>query len=674
MSNRVKQSSVDSNQPIAVDTIKRRMIVIGVGLMTGLTLATGRAVVLQTVGADDLKREASRNYVRSQTLDGWRGDIVDRNGALLAVTVHRWAVTVDPQHVRDAAHTAAVLAPILDADANDVHRKIDPVSAPSSNDSLIDNPASRAARKASAPMARFLATTFQTPTDRLTRRLDLIDTFYQLNALPRGALFKLVDLLADAAELSAGALHADVSLLRFFPSHGRRFAYLARNVDDETIRRLNDARTQHAKRCREARRDGQRCYNPLAAVMTRPEPRRYYPKREIAAPILGLVGSDSNGLSGIERSMNALLAGGAHTVPTIKDKRGRRMFLDGVPEDAPLTAPSVQLTLDLRIQAVAEHELAKACLSSGSRVGYAVVMRTDTGEILAAANFPNYNPNTFQDWFRDRQPLKDERLVLTQQRRDLEWAKSWSLNRQAYPDQHPVVARENQAALSEQLDAYIEYQHRFPNASRNTAFLDVYEPGSVMKIFTAAAWLEEGLGDLGRVFDLEGGDWQLHDADDNVIHDLSRLREGDLALILKKSSNIGAAKLGFELGSERLHRYLESFGFGAPTQSGFPGEGRGLLRPAAEWVPVELANVSFGQGMAAIGHSIGYRPGRVGQRRPTHASHPHSALAGRRRPDRARMGTESRQASCIRENRAHGHRPDARGGRGRRHWPPRLHS
>ncbi|TNF35400.1 MAG: hypothetical protein EP329_06235, partial [Deltaproteobacteria bacterium] len=587
--------------PVGSRTIKGRMVFIGVLLGVGLTLATARAVMLQTVQGPELRREAARNYVRTETLDDWRGDIVDRTGALLAVTVHRWSVTVDPTQVEQPAETAAALAPILGLSQAELHERIDPATARPVEDDVTRNPATQLARKLTAPATRLMARVFGTSRARLDRRLDLLEKFFQLEQLQSPAVFGIVETIAEAAERTADAINADVDGLRFFPTRGRRFAYLAHDLDDSAIRALNEAKEAARLRCRELRDRGERCINPLAHIYTRPEARRYYPKRDLGAQLIGLVGRESSGLSGIERGMNAILAGGQHQVTTIKDQRGRRILLDGVPADAPLGANSVELTIDQQIQAVAEREVAKACLASGARAGYAVVMRVKTGEVLAVANFPTYNPNTFQEWFQDRQPLKDERAALSKRKEDLAFAREWDLNGRAFPGADDDVAREEKAALESDIDAHVEYAHRFPNAARNTAFLDVYEPGSVMKVFTVAAALDSGVVNLGDIFELEDGDWELHDADDNVIHDLSRQHEGNVGLILKKSSNIGAAKVGFRLGAERLERYLRDFGFGAPTKSGVPGEAKGILRPAAQWVPVELANVSFGQGMAATG-------------------------------------------------------------------------
>lgn len=590
--------------PVGDGTIRGRMLVVAVGLGLGLLVATGRAIVFQTTDAAALQREAARNYSRTETLDDWRGDITDRDGALIAVTVHRWALTVDPQQVEDPAATAAAVAEILGLPAAEIHQRIDPATArtASAAEELDDiNPATTFARRQSTPMVRLMARLWDTPRERLDRRLDVLEKFFQLEQLQTKAVFPIVRKVAEAAESAITAIHADADSLRFFPTRGRRFAYVAHDLDDEAVRRLDAEKKAWDQRCRQAREDGEACTNPLRQILTRPEARRYYPKRELATQLVGLIGRESTGLSGIERGMEGVLAGGQHQVSAVKDKSGGRMYLDGLPDDAPLEAPTVELTIDQQIQAVAEQELAKTCLSSGARAGYAVVMRIETGEVLAVANFPTFNPNTFKTWFNDRQPLKDERAALTQRRADVAWARQWALNAAAFPGQEQAVASEVAAEVEQEIDAYTEYAHAFPNSSRNTAFLDVYEPGSIMKVFTVAAALETGVVALDEVFDLENGDWELQDADDNVIHDVSRTAEGTVATILKRSSNIGAAKVAFRLGAESLDKYLRAFGFGATTHSGVPGEAKGILRPAAEWVPIELANVSFGQGMAATG-------------------------------------------------------------------------
>lgn len=596
--------------PVASTTIRSRMVVIGVGLFIALVVATGRAVMLQTAEAPVMRKEAAKNYMRTETLDDWRGDIVDRNGRLMAVSVHRWALTVDPKKVADPTITARLLAEVTGLTEGEVLQKIDPLSIDLDEDAQV-NPASALARELTSPMVRAMAGSWGMDRGYFDRRLDIVERFFQLEQLRTPAIFGLVDKLAQMGDDMARALKADVDKLRFVPTRGRRFAYIAHGLDDSAVKRLAEVRDAEARRCREAREVGEPCKNALAAVFSRPESRRYYPKRELASQLVGLVGRDDKGLSGMEAAMNAFLTGGLHRVSAIKDVRGHRSFLDGLPAEATMVGNTVELAIDQQIQSWAELELGRACLASGARAGYAVVTRPRTGEVLAVANFPNYNPNTFQDWFRDQQPLKNERASLAQRRSDLAWAAGFKLSQRAFGDRAEDVRREVAMGLDQEIDAFVEYNHTHPNASRNMAFLDVYEPGSIMKVFTAAAAIEEKVVDLDTVFDLENGDWKLDDPEGNVIHDIARLDEGNIGLILKKSSNIGASKLAFLLGAHKLEDYMRRFGFGAPTRSGFPGEPKGLLRSADSWVPVELANVSFGQGMAVTGIQLAMALGAI---------------------------------------------------------------
>jgi cell division protein FtsI/penicillin-binding protein 2 len=596
--------------PVASTTIRSRMVVIGIGLFIALAVATGRAVMLQTTEASVMRREAAKNYMRTETLDDWRGDIVDRNGRLLAVSVHRWALTVDPKKVAEPTRTASLLATVTGLSEGEVLEKIDPMSVDLDEDAQV-NPASSLARRLTSPMVRAMARSWGVEREYFDRRLDIVERFLQLEQLRSPAIFDLVDELAQMADDMARVLDADVDKLRFVPTRGRRFAYIAHGLDDSAVKRLAEARDSEARRCREAREVGESCKNALTAVFSRPESRRYYPKRELAAQIVGLVGRDDKGLSGMEAAMNAFLTGGLHRVSAMKDVRGHRSFLDGLPADASMVGNTVELTIDQQIQSWAELELGRACLSSGSRAGYAIVTRPRTGEVLAVANFPNYNPNTFQQWFKEQQPLKNERASLAQRRSDLAWAAGFKFSQRAFGDRAEDVRREVAQGLDQEIDAFVEFNHTHPNASRNMAFLDVYEPGSIMKVFTAAAAIEEKVVDLDTVFDLENGHWKLDDPEGNVIHDISSLEEGNLGAILKKSSNIGASKIAFLLGAHKLEEYMRRFGFGAPTRSGFPGEPKGLLRPADSWVPVELANVSFGQGMAVTGIQLAMALGAI---------------------------------------------------------------
>ena len=140
------------------------------------------------------------------------------------------------------------------------------------------------------------------------------------------------------------------------------------------------------------------------------------------------------------------------------------------------------------------------------------------------------------------------------------------------------------------------YSQSRPDDWRNRTVMDAFEPGSTMKSFLFSAAIEEGLdGELQHIF-CENGSYPV---DDTIIHDIHPHGLLEFDEVLKVSSNIGASKIGEKIGPERLHRYLTAFGFGARTGIDLPGEAQGILRSWREWKSVDLANISFGQGVSA---------------------------------------------------------------------------
>lgn len=138
---------------------------------------------------------------------------------------------------------------------------------------------------------------------------------------------------------------------------------------------------------------------------------------------------------------------------------------------------------------------------------------------------------------------------------------------------------------------------RYPVGTlRNRAIADSFEPGSTAKIFLLAAAIEEGIISARDSVDCEMGSYSIGG---RTIHDTHKMGRTSVADILKYSSNIGAAKIGGRLGQERLYRYLKGFGFGERTGVDLPGEAGGTLRDRSQWFAVDLANISFGQGMTA---------------------------------------------------------------------------
>ena len=257
------------------------------------------------------------------------------------------------------------------------------------------------------------------------------------------------------------------------------------------------------------------------------ENRRYYPQRELAAHVIGYVGLDNTGMSGIEYTFENAIRGRADKVIIRTD--ARRRALDH--KERPSTeGHTVVLTIDESIQHVVEKELERSVQETGSVAGVAVVMDPRTGEILALANRPTFNPNKFG----------------------------------AYPS----------------------------SRWRNRAVADAYEPGSMFKIITAAAGLEEKVVDADEMIDCGHGFLEVAGIriNDHKVFDQLSFRD-----VMAKSSDVGVARVAQRLGRDNFNRYLRHFGFGAATGVELPGESGGLLRPLNRWSALSLPTLSFGQ-------------------------------------------------------------------------------
>jgi len=296
-------------------------------------------------------------------------------------------------------------------------------------------------------------------------------------------------------------------------SSSKSFVWLARKVSPSLIKRVKSLDIQ--------------------GIGFVKENRRFYPNAELASHVVGFSGIDGSGLGGIELAQDTQIKGKVEFVRAERDALGKRTLPKDLGFEDYLTGNSIVLTIDKTIQYTAEKELANAVRKSGAKGGTAIVMDPKTGEVLAMANYPQFNPNDIS----------------------------------SYP----------QADL------------------KNKAIVDTYEPGSTFKVFLLAAALEEGVVKPGDKFFCENGSMEFAG---KVIHDTHKHGTLTVREIMKVSSNIGAAKIAVKLGKERYHGYLSSFGFGSPTGIELKGEGSGILRSMKTWSKLELANISFGQGVS----------------------------------------------------------------------------
>jgi cell division protein FtsI (penicillin-binding protein 3) len=322
-----------------------------------------------------------------------------------------------------------------------------------------------------------------------------------------------VTLTNDQAARLARLLEMDVSdLRRKLAEDKREFVYLKRQLAPELAARVVEMN--------------------IPGIFLQREYRRYYPSGEVMAHLLGFTDVDDKGQEALELAFNDTLTGKAGSRRVIKDRLGHIVEdVDSI--RTPQNGARLQLSIDAKIQYLAFRELKKAVIDHRAKAGGIVVLDAHTGEVLAMANMPSYNPN----------------------------------NRGRY-------------------DA---------RRTRNRAVTDLFEPGSTLKPFTAAAALEAGTVKPGTVIQTAPGRLTIGN---RTIHDAHT--EGALTVeqVIQKSSNVGAAKIALGLAPEQMWTLFNKVGFGAVPKSGFPGEAAGRLRAYAGWKPIEQATMSYGHGIS----------------------------------------------------------------------------
>lgn len=278
---------------------------------------------------------------------------------------------------------------------------------------------------------------------------------------------------------------------------------------------------------------------------------RYYPGNNMAAHVLGYIGyvdrevETADGveketvlqpLMGVERYMDFYLRGQDGWRETEHDGR-RRELAQYRREISPTDGLNVELTLDMVIQTMAENEIERLVQEYNPDGVSIIVSRPATGEILALANYPTFNPNEF--WKSDVSALK------------------------------------------------------------NRAVSDVFEPGSTFKIVAASAALNEKIVTPTTVIDCEPGVAEYRNRQIRLPKDDHRLGKATVREIVYKSSNRGAAHLGMMLGEDRMYEYARAFGFGEATGYGAGGEVNGILHPVSRWDGLTISRLPMGHAISA---------------------------------------------------------------------------
>ncbi len=264
-----------------------------------------------------------------------------------------------------------------------------------------------------------------------------------------------------------------------------------------------------------------------------PDTKRYYPYSNFASTIIGFTGSEDSGRAGLELMYNDSLSGVAGRVITAKDAWDSAMSSNYETTYDPKQGTSLVLTLDKTIQHYLEKGLSQAVIDNDATSAYGIVMEVETGAILAMATLPDYDLN-LPTVITDKEVLKELSKIKDEEKYDL------------------------------------AYNEKIYSMWRNKAVSDTYEPGSVFKVFVAAAALEEGLVTPDYCFSCSGS----IKVADNVLHCHKTSGHGNQTLAegLMNSCNPFFVTIGQKLGSERFYKYFEAFGFTEETDVDLPGE------------------------------------------------------------------------------------------------------
>ena len=281
----------------------------------------------------------------------------------------------------------------------------------------------------------------------------------------------------------------------------------------------------------------------IDGVIVSPDTKRYYPKGEFLAHVLGSTNVDGQGLTGVELQYNEYLSGvpGVRISEIERNEENLSYTISNFTE--PIDGKDVTLTTDSKIQAIAEKVAEKGLVDNQAKRVSIMVMNPNNGEILAMVNKPDFDPNNAFDGFEDFSGETDgEKLQ-----------KMW----------------------------------------RNSLVNDTFEPGSIFKVVTMVTALEEGIASESDTFEC-GGSLQVGS---HTIKCWKTSGHGSQILpqILQNSCNVGFMKLGEKIGKETLNEYIKKLGFGKTTGIDLPGEASGIVKKTESITESDLATISFGQ-------------------------------------------------------------------------------
>lgn len=276
----------------------------------------------------------------------------------------------------------------------------------------------------------------------------------------------------------------------------------------------------------------------LKGIFIEGAPERTYPNHELLSQVVGFVGLDNNGLAGLEHLYDKELKGDPVTLKYTIDNKGRAIKFESH-QNVTAQAKDIYLTIDKDVQGMAEKYLKEAVIKHDADKGGVGVIDVSTGEILAIANYPTFDPN--------------------------------------------------------------DVRNSLPESRKLSFAIDPFEPGSTFKIFTAASALENKVAKIESTYYAEQGRMRVDNHWIKEAESHEKFEWISVADIIKFSSNVGTTKLAFDLKFPRFKKTLKELNFGNKTGIEVPGESRGIFTEADNVTPLSLSNMSFGQGIAVTG-------------------------------------------------------------------------
>ena len=473
------------------------------GVVLAFVLVIGNLYRIQCAQHGKFSKLARNQHLTKMDIPVRRGRIFDRNGDPLATSLPVYSLYADPGLIEHKSPVAWKLAPILGTQPQHVFAK------------LIQPPRFVWIKRKLSRQEAESVKRMEIPGLGLRRDGDGLSLFADPPAVEQKSAVasRLAPVLSMKPEAVFQRLNAR-----------RRFMWIKRKLSSDEYEAVGNLK--------------------IKGLGFRREYQRMYPHGLLLGQTIGFCGIDDNGLAGIERACEQWLTGRPGYRMTRRDAAGTRIAESQLETKPASNGFDVTLTIDVNIQRIVEEELDEACEQWSPDHGVAIVMEPATGDILALANWPFFDPGSIDG-------LSAEEIR---------------------------------------------------RLSHNTAVLDIYEPGSTFKPFIMCAALEEKLVTPHTVFDCENGRATLNGRSLKDDHPHGKLNATG---IMTYSSNIGIGKIAMKLGEQRLHDYLRAFGFGSRTGLPVSSEPAGLLSPPTDaetgerlWSRYTITSIPMGQEVA----------------------------------------------------------------------------